>query len=68
MDLYAGNQLNGTATVNYTIQDQDGAQSTSTHDIVVAPNDPPVLTDPVPGDPATPEIDPRSQQPSRAGN
>ena len=50
--------FNGTATVNYTIQDQDGAQSTSTHDIVVAPNDPPVLTDPVPGDPATPEIDP----------
>ena len=50
--------FNGTATINYTIQDQDGALASSTHDIVVAPNDPPVLVDPVPGDPATPEIDP----------
>ena len=26
--------------------------------MTITPNDPPVLTDPVPGDPATPEIDP----------
>jgi large repetitive protein len=46
----------GTAVINYTIQDQDGATSTSTHDVVVA-NDVPVLVDNV-LTPGTPSIDP----------
>jgi large repetitive protein len=49
----------GTATISYTMRDQDGATSSSTHDVVVGPNGnlPPTMIDP---DPAvgTPSIDP----------
>ena len=48
----------GTATINYTITDQDGATASSTHDVLVAANDPPTLIDPAPGVPGSPEIDP----------
>jgi VCBS repeat-containing protein len=48
--------FSGTAVINYTIQDQDGATSTSTHNVIVA-NDVPSLIDPV-LTPGTPSIDP----------
>ena len=37
----------GTVVINYTIQDQNGATSSSTHDIIITapPNDPPTLSD-----------------------
>ena len=47
----------GDAVINYTIEDQDGGTSSSTHTVTVA-NAPPIPVDPDPGDPTTPEPDP----------
>ncbi len=47
----------GDAVISYTITDQDGATDTATHTVTVA-NALPALTDPAPGVPGTPEIDP----------
>jgi len=52
------NGFSGTATINYTIVDQDGATSSSTHAVVVE-NAPPVLVDPdlTPGTPFVNPLD-----------
>ncbi len=47
----------GDAVISYTITDQDGATDMATHTVTVA-NALPALTDPAPGVPGTPEIDP----------
>ncbi|WP_198356968.1 Ig-like domain-containing protein, partial [Hydrogenophaga crassostreae] len=41
--------VSGPVLVNYTITDQDGATDSAVHTVNVA-NQPPVITDPVPGD------------------
>ena len=46
-----------TAVINYTIADQDGATDSAIHTVTVE-NAPPVLVDPAPGVPGSPEIDP----------
>ncbi|WP_234267702.1 Ig-like domain-containing protein, partial [Hydrogenophaga sp. NFH-34] len=48
--------VTGPVVVNYTIRDQDGAEDSATHTVAV--NQPPVLEDPNPGDPESPEVDP----------
>ncbi|WP_234267700.1 Ig-like domain-containing protein, partial [Hydrogenophaga sp. NFH-34] len=49
--------VSGPVVINYTIRDQDGAEDSATHTVNVA-NQPPVLEDPNPGDPESPEVDP----------